>query len=104
MISVINIGNKNYLIQKGDKIKIEKVPYEIGKSFDILDVLMISKDDKSVILGTPRVKNAKVTVKVIDQKKDDKIIVLKYKAKKRYRKVFGHRQHYSIIEITDIKQ
>jgi large subunit ribosomal protein L21 len=104
MISIISIGNKNYLIQKGDKIKIEKVPQQIGKTFDIADVLMIAEDDKSVILGKPRIKNAKVIVKVLEQKKDDKIKVLKYKAKKRYRKVFGHRQNYTIIEIVDIKK
>ena len=104
MISIISIGNKNYLIQKGDRIKVEKVPYEVGKTFDIPDVLMISKDDKSVILGKPYIPKTKIIAKVIEQKKDDKIKVLKYKAKKRYRKVFGHRQRYSIIEITDIKQ
>ena len=102
MLAVIKTGGKQYLVQPGDKIKIEKLEQQIGNEVTFSDVLLVQKDDK-VEIGNPIVKSAKVQAKVINQGKGDKIIVFKYKAKKRYSKKMGHRQPYTEIEITGIK-
>jgi len=95
MIAVIQTGGKQYLVKKGDKIKVEKIDKE--GEIEFTDVLLV--DDK---IGKPIVKDAKVVAKILNQGKGDKVIIFKYKAKKRYKKKAGHRQPYTEIEIKDI--
>jgi large subunit ribosomal protein L21 len=100
MIAVIKTGGKQYLVYPGKKIKIEKIKAEEGKEFIFDEVLMLS-DDNGVKIGTPLLEN-KVKAKVISQGKGDKVIVLKYKPKKRNKTKKGHRQPFTEIEITNI--
>jgi len=102
MLAVIKTGGKQYLVQPGDKIKIEKLDQAEGEEVIFSDVLLVEKD-KKVEIGNPLVKNAKVQAKVLSQGKADKVIVFKYKAKKRYSRKIGHRQPFTEIEIIDIK-
>jgi len=95
MIAVIQTGGKQYLVKKGDKIKIEKIDKE--GEIEFTDVLLV--DDN---IGKPTIKNAKVVAKILNQGKGDKVIVFKYKSKKRYKKKAGHRQPYTEIQIKDI--
>jgi len=101
MLAVIKTGGKQYLVSPGDKIKIEKVKVEPGKEITFDQVLLLEKNKKAVI-GTPFVKNAAVTGKVVEQGKSKKLIIFKYKSKKRYKVKKGHRQHYSLVEIEKI--
>ena len=101
MIAVIKTGGKQYLVQPGDKIKVEKLDKKEGEEFSFSDVLLVG-DEKKVEIGTPLVK-AKVEAKVLKHGKGDKIIIFKYKSKKRYSRKIGHRQPYTEIEITGIK-
>ena len=78
-----------------------KIDLEEGKTFDIDTVLLLSDGDK-VSVGTPYVKDAKVTAVVENTFKDDKVIVYKYKSKKDYHRTIGHRQQYTNIRIKDI--
>jgi large subunit ribosomal protein L21 len=111
MLAVIKTGGKQYLVSPGQKIKIEKInkpafaKATAGKErsqevvFD--DVLLLEKG-KKIEIGTPLVKGAKVIGKVLGHGKGKKIIVFKYKAKKRYKVKRGHRQPFTEIEITKI--
>jgi len=101
MIAVIKTGGKQYLVKKGDKIKIEKLEAEVGKSIKFSEVLFWA-DDKSVKVGNPTVKGAVVEGKVLKQGKAKKVWGIKHKAKKRYKVKFGHRQQITEVEITKV--
>lgn len=102
-IAVIKSGGKQYLVKAGDIIKIEKLPAEKGKSFTFDKVLMVSDETgKDVKVGQPFIKDAKVRAKVLEQGRDKKVRVVKYKAKTRYHKVYGHRQPFTKVKIEKI--
>jgi len=100
--AVIKTGGKQYLVSPGDKIKIEKVEKKEGEEVIFEEVLLLEKNEKLEI-GYPVLKNAKVLGKVLKQGKGEKIIIFKYKPKKRYRLKKGHRQLYTEIEITKLQ-
>lgn len=102
MIAVIKTGGKQYLVQPGDKIKVEKLDKKEGEEFSFSDVLLVEKN-KKIEIGNPLVKDVKVEAKVLSHGKGDKIIIFKYKPKKRESRKIGHRQPYTEIEITGIK-
>ena len=102
MKAVIRTGGKQYLVSLGQKVKIEKIDIEIGKTIVFDDVLLVSQDDaQDVTIGQPQT-GIKVEGKVIEQAKDKKVIIFKYKAKKRYKVKKGHRQFYTLVEIVKI--
>lgn len=101
MIAIIKTGGKQYIVKPGDKIKVEKLEKKEGEEFSFSDVLLVEKSDK-VEIGTPLLK-AEVTAKVLSHGKGDKVIVYKYKPKKRESRKIGHRQPYTEVEIIGIK-
>ncbi|MCT4592525.1 MAG: 50S ribosomal protein L21 [Candidatus Gracilibacteria bacterium] len=103
MFAVIETGGKQYRVEKGDKIQIEKLNEKVGAKVKFDNVLLVA-DDKDVEVGKPTVEKVTVSAKVLEQGKADKITVFKFKSKKRYQKKQGHRQQYTEIEITDIKK
>jgi len=100
--AVIKTGGKQYLVQVGDKVKIEKLPFEVGDTATFKEVLL-SATDKTAKIGQPLVNGASVEGKVIAQARHKKLMGVKMKAKKRSRHLFGHKQHYTEVEITSIK-
>jgi large subunit ribosomal protein L21 len=102
MLAVIRTGGKQYLVKPGDKIKIEKIDENENKEVVFKEVLLVEKN-KKVEIGTPLVKNAKVSAKILGQGKGKKIIVFKYKPKTRYKVKKGHRQLFTEVEITKIE-
>jgi len=102
MFAVIKTGGKQYLVSTGEKIKIEKIDTEEGKEVVFDEVLLLGKDEKDVKIGNPFVKGARVKAKVLKQDRAKKIIIFKYKPKKRYQKKQGHRQPYTEVEILKI--
>jgi len=102
MQAVIATGGKQYWVKEGDIIRVEKVDQEEGKKVEFNQVLMVNKEGEYII-GRPLVEKAKVTGKVLNQGKAKKIIVFKYKPKKKYRKKTGHRQPYTEVLIEKIK-
>lgn len=102
MLAVIKTGGKQYKVSPGDKIKVEKLDAEEGKEITFKDVLLVEKN-KKLQVGTPLIKGAKVTGKVLKQDRAKKIIVFKYKQKIRYKKKAGHRQPFTEVEITGIE-
>ncbi|MHC2994222.1 MAG: 50S ribosomal protein L21 [Candidatus Atribacteria bacterium] len=102
MQAVIATGGKQYWVKEGDIIRVEKIDQEKGKKIEFNQVLMVNKEGEYII-GRPLVEKAKVTGKVLNQGKAKKIIVFKYKSKKKYRKKTGHRQPYTEVLIEKIK-
>jgi len=101
MLAIIRTGGKQYLVSPGNKIKIEKIKGKKGDKVKFTDVLMLEKN-KKIEIGKPIVKNARVTAEISKQGRDNKIIVFKYKAKKRYKKKRGHKQPFTEVEIKEI--
>lgn len=99
--AVIKTGGKQYLIAEGQKIKVEKLDLEAGKKV-VFDEVLLTTTDKTTTIGTPVVKGAKVEGTVVTQGKHAKIHGVKFKAKKRYMRYFGHRQPFTEIEINKI--
>jgi large subunit ribosomal protein L21 len=103
VLAVIKTGGKQYIVTPGDKIKIEKLEKnEEGKEIIFDEVLLLEKN-KKIEIGQPFIKNAKVIGKVLKQGKGKKVIVFKYKPKKRYKKKKGHRQKFIEVEIKKIE-
>ena len=100
MKAVVRIGGKQYIVAEKETLLVDRLPE--GTKALTPDVLMVLDGDKSTV-GTPLVKGASVTAKVVDEEvKGDKIRVIRYKSKKRVHKENGHRQKYSRIEVGKI--
>jgi large subunit ribosomal protein L21 len=103
MYAVIRVGGKQYKVKEGDLIRTERIyGVGVGDVLETKDVLAVFFDDK-FILGKPQVEGAKVKLRKIEDGKGKKIIVLKFKRKKRYRRKYGHRQLYSIFKVEKIE-
>ena len=102
MLAIIKTGGKQYKISPGRKIKIEKLEGNEGDAITLGDVLLMA-GDKEVKIGQPKVEGAKVMAKILKQDRAKKVIIFKYKPKKRYQVKRGHRQPYTLIEIESIK-
>ena len=100
-IAVIKTGGKQYKVKKGQTIKIEKLPGEKGGKVKFETLLIAGSDGKEVNVGKPSL-GQKVEGKIIEQDRDKKITVIKYKNKTRYKRTLGHRQLFTKVEITSI--
>ena len=99
MKAIFVTGGKQYMVEEGQELYVEKLDQEEGKEIVFDEVLYV--DGK---VGTPTVKGAKVVAKVLKQGKQKKVLVFKYKPKKKYRKTQGHRQPYTKILIKSISK
>ena len=102
MYAIIATGGKQYRVQEGDVIFVEKLNAEVEASVELKDVLAIGKEE-GLVVGKPVVQGAKVIAKVLGQGKGKKVIVFKYKPKKDFRKKNGHRQMYTKLQIEKIE-
>lgn len=100
--AVVKTGGKQYKVSEGDIIEVEKLNVEPDKDYSFDKVLLYASDG-DVKIGTPLVKNVKVAGEILDNIKGKKIRVAKYKSKVRYRKVYGHRQALTKIQIKSIE-
>jgi large subunit ribosomal protein L21 len=103
MYAVISTGGKQYFVQQGEKIQVEKLDLEPGKTMTFEAMLVADGDGSKVQIGTPFVSGVTVTAKVLEHGRGDKISVIKYKPKVRYRRNVGHRQPFTLLEIESIK-
>lgn len=101
MYAIIESGGKQYRVEKGDVIKVEKLDVLPKKKVTFDKVLLVS--DKETVIGTPTVEGAKVTGTVEEQGRDKKVIVYKYKPKKGFHKKRGHRQPFTLVTIDKIE-
>ncbi len=102
MFAVIRTGGKQYKVEKNSKIQVEKLDAKKGDSIDLDSVLALF-DGKKMSAGASALSGAKVTAKVVDHVRGDKIVIFKKKRRQNYRRKNGHRQNYTVLEITDIK-
>lgn len=101
MLAIIKTGGKQYKVNVGDKIKIEKIEGEEGGKVSFSEVLFLG-DEKKVQVGEPLIKGAQVEGTILKQGKAKKVWGMKHNAKKRYKVKFGHRQMFTEIEITKV--
>ena len=102
MFAFIRTGGKQYKVEKDQKIEVEKLEGKEGDTVKIEDVLFVN-DGKTSTAGAPTVKGASVSAKIILQKRAPKITIFKKKRRQNYRRTKGHRQHLTVLQITDIK-
>lgn len=103
MFAVIKTGGKQYRVKSGDKLQVEKLEAKEGDKINIEEVLFLG-DDKESTVGTPLIKGAKVSAKILEHKRAPKITVFKKKRRQNYRRKKGHKQNLTVIEITEIKK
>ena len=101
MFAILKTGGKQYKVKENDVISVEKLPNKEGESINLKEILLIS-DEKKTKLGTPLLKGVSVTAKVLEQKKEKKILVFKKKRRKNYKKKIGHRQNITVLKILKI--
>ena len=101
MYAIIKTGGKQYKVKEGQMIKVEKLDAEEGDQITFDKVLQYS-DNEGYKFGKPYIEDAEVSGKVLEQGKNKKVVVLKYKPKRRYYKKTGHRQPYTKVLIEDI--
>ncbi len=102
MYAVITTGGKQYFVREGEKIQVEKIDLKEGETMTFDALLIADEAGENVKVGTPTVAGAKVTAKVAEHGRADKISVIKFKRKVRYRRNVGHRQPFTVLEITKI--
>jgi large subunit ribosomal protein L21 len=101
MFAVIKSGGRQYKVSVGQTLEVNRLPVEVGEQVQFNEVLLIS-DASNTMIGTPLVENAMVLATATKQGRGEKLIVFKYKPKKRYRHRRGHRQELTILTIDDI--
>ena len=102
MYAVVNSGGKQYKVQQGQVLRVEKIPGDVGNPVTFERVLMFS-DGENVSIGQPVLEDVAVEGHIVEQGKAKKIIVFKYKRRKRYRRKNGHRQEFTAVIIDGIK-
>ena len=102
MFAIVRSGGKQYRVMPGQTITVERLPQEVGQQVELNEVLLISAED-GVHLGSPLVEGARVRARVLAHGRGPKIDVFKYKPKKRYRRLRGHRQEQTHLLIEAIE-
>ena len=101
MFAIVATSGKQYRVEPGATIVVDHIDAEVGDEITLEDVLLVS--DKDLKVGTPNVKGAKVTCKVVDHHKGDKVITFKYRRTRRSRRRVGFRASHTTLEISKIK-
>lgn len=103
MYAIIDIAGQQLKVEKGQEVLVNRLENKEGDKVDFFDVMMIDNDGKATV-GSPMVDGAKVTVKVLEHLKGDKVTVFKKKRRKGYQKLNGHRQQLTLVQIEDITE
>jgi large subunit ribosomal protein L21 len=101
MYAIIQTGGKQYRVQPGDTVHIEKLPGDAGSAVEFEEVLLLS-DSENVAVGRPTISGAKVTGEIVSHGRGKKVLVFKFMRRKDYRRKNGHRQDYTAVKINDI--
>jgi large subunit ribosomal protein L21 len=102
MYAIIKTGGKQYKVEKGDNVVVEKIRgVETGQEVILREVLLLA-DGEKLTVGKPIIESVRVVAKVVSQKRDPKVLVFKRKPKKGYKKLHGHRQYVTELKITEI--
>ena len=101
MYAIMETGGKQYNVRQGDVLQVEKLSAEVGETVDVTHVLAVGQEGE-ITVGKPYIEGAKVVLKIMEQGRGEKILVFKYKPKKKYRKLKGHRQPFSKVLVEEI--
>ena len=101
MYAVIASGGKQYKVSKGDSVRVEKLDGSVGSKVVFDSVLMLGEGEGAKV-GTPMVSGATVEAEITEQGRNKKVLVFKFKQRKKFRKKYGHRQPYTELKVTDI--
>ena len=101
MYAIVNTGGKQYKVQQGQTLHVEKLPAEVGSEV-VLDQVLFVSSDQGVQVGKPFVQ-AKITCEVLDQARDRKVVIFKHKKRKDYRRKAGHKQAYTVLKVKAIE-
>jgi large subunit ribosomal protein L21 len=101
MYAIVEIAGQQFKVEKGNKLFVHRLDAETGSEVEFDNVLLLDNDGK-VKVGKPTIKGAKISAKVVDHLKGDKVLVFKKKRRKGYQILNGHRQYFSEVEIQDI--
>ncbi len=102
MLAVIKLGGLQHIVKENDVITVNKLPHNVGDEFEISEVLS-TINGADVKVGAPMIAGASVKAKILEQGKDDKVIIFKKKRRQNYRRKRGHRQEISKIQILSVK-
>lgn len=102
MYAVFRTGGKQYRASTGDKLRVERLDAEVGDKIEFDQILLVG-EGSGVKLGNPLVDGGKIAATVTAQGRGRKVEVVKFKRRKNYQRHHGHRQHYTEVEITEIK-
>ncbi len=103
MYAVLKTGGKQYRVEPGMTIKVEKLPGNVGEEVFLKDILMVS-DGENIEVGKPLLEDYWVKCRITEQGRHRKIIVFKYKRRKNYKRKRGHRQHFTALRVEEIGQ
>ncbi|MCL6451819.1 MAG: 50S ribosomal protein L21 [Acetobacteraceae bacterium] len=102
MYAIVETGGKQYRVEKGQVITVERLQAEVGQEVELERVLAVAVDDGALQVGNPLVSGARARARVVEHGRAPKIVVFKYKSKVNYRRKAGHRQPYTRLLIEDI--
>ena len=102
MYAIIRTGGKQYRVEPGDVVRFERLDGEVGSSVTLDDVLLVGEGD-DIQVGAPRLENVAVEGTVVEQGRDRKVRVFKYKRRKHYRRTRGHRQSFTAVRIERVQ-
>ena len=103
MYAIIRSGGKQYRVTEGETIYVERLPQGAGDKVTLAEVLLVGGGDGGPKVGSPLLDGAKVAATVLEQGRDEKVRVFKYKKRKHYRRTRGHRQSYTALRIDSIE-
>jgi large subunit ribosomal protein L21 len=101
MYAVIQTGGKQYRVQPGETLQVEKLDVEAGKTVEFTEVLMVAEGE-NVRVGHPMLQGVKVAAEVLVHDRDRKLVIFKYRRRKAYRRKQGHRQPFTRVKVTEI--
>lgn len=102
MYAIVEVGGRQHMMEPNRVVKVDKLEGEHGDQIRLDKVLAIHDDEGEMRVGTPYLQDASVTARVVQQGRDPKVLIVKYKAKKHYRRRFGHRQPFTALQIMEI--
>jgi len=102
MYAVVKTGGKQYRVTPGETLRVETLPAIEGESIILDKVLLIAEEGKPISVGSPYIEGGQVAATVVHHGRGDKIRILKFRRRKHYQKVTGHRQNYTELKITSI--
>ena len=102
MYSIVKISGKQYRVSEGDTIKVSSQDWKVGDRVKF-DQVLLSENGKNIVVGTPTVAGASVTVEILEHNRDKKLLIYKKKRRKGYQRKNGHRQGYTLLKVNNLQ-